>query len=59
MAFGAELTQEAVETELAVEAYVVVMRLGLEQIATGPELNIKDILKMLGKEWAPNYGQIF
>lgn len=56
MAFGAELTQEAVDKIVAsgkaeVEAYVAgaAMRLGLEQMVTsGPELNInEDILKML------------
>jgi len=56
MAFGAELTQEAVDKIVAsgkaeVEAYIAgaAMRLGLEQmVTTGPELNInEDILKML------------
>ncbi|RLL18242.1 hypothetical protein D9K77_10125 [Klebsiella pneumoniae] len=56
MAFGAELTQEAVDNIVSagkaeVEAYVAgaAMRLGLEQmVTTGPELNInEDILKML------------
>lgn len=56
MAFGAELTQEAVDNIVSagkaeVEAYVAgaAMRLGLEQIVeSGPELNInEDILKML------------
>ncbi|XFS72816.1 hypothetical protein AAHU06_27585 (plasmid) [Klebsiella pneumoniae] len=56
MAFGAELTQEAVDNivsagKVEVEAYVAgaAMRLGLEQmVTTGPELNInEDILKML------------
>ncbi|HCL5638221.1 TPA: hypothetical protein N2N45_004304 [Klebsiella aerogenes] len=56
MAFGAELTQEAVDKivtsgKAEVEAYIAgaAMRLGLEQMVTsGPELNInEDILKML------------
>ncbi|MGK2894947.1 hypothetical protein [Klebsiella michiganensis] len=55
MAFGAELTQEAVDKIVAsgkaeVEAYIAgaAMRLGLEQMVTsGPELNINESIQRL------------
>ena len=54
MAFGAELTQEAVDNIVSagkaeVEAYVAgaAMRLGLDQITSAPEIDLNESIRLL------------